>query len=67
MTSNVVKIVNDDVGVDEALDDVKALGLTEVFIVGTNSTGDIMTRSSRMDRKTALWLLEVAKTWVIGD
>ena len=65
--SNVVKIVNDDVGVDEALDDVKALGLTEVFIVGTSSTGGIMTRSSRMDRKTALWLLEVAKTWVIGD
>ena len=65
--SNIVKMFNDAPSVDEALDDAKRLGLTEVLIVGTNSIGNVVTRSSRMDRKSALWLLEVAKVWVIGD
>ena len=40
--------------------------LTEVLIVGYDSDGDLVVRSSRMNRQDALWLTEMLKQHVLG-
>ena len=43
---------------DQALDSAKNLNQTDVIIIGYDEDGDFFVRSSRMDRKDALWLTE---------
>ena len=40
--------------------------LKEVIIVGYDSDGDLIVRSSRMNRQDALWLTEMLKQHVLG-
>ena len=42
--------------------------LQDVLIVGYDGEGELIVRSSRMDRKDALWLAELLRNWAIsGD
>lgn len=50
---------------DQALDSAKSLNLVDVMIIGYDTDGDFVLRSSRMDRKDALWLSELAKMWAM--
>lgn len=54
---------------EQALDSAKAVGYTEVLVVGYDDEGALVFRSSRMDRKDALWLAERMKAWALdgGD
>jgi hypothetical protein len=53
----------------QALDSAKQLAenenLQDVLIIGYNGEGKLAIRSSKMDRKSALWLLETAKGHVL--
>ena len=40
--------------------------LTEVVIVGYDKDGDLLVRSSRMNREVALWLAEMLRRHVLG-
>lgn len=40
--------------------------LKEVLIVGYDSDGDLVVRSSRMNRQDALWLAEMLKHHILG-
>lgn len=40
--------------------------LTEVVIVGYDKDGDLLVRSSRMNREGALWLAEMLRQHVLG-
>lgn len=40
--------------------------LEDVLIVGYNTEGDLVIRSSKMDRKTALFLLKKAEQWTLN-
>jgi len=55
--------------VGQALDSASAMreSLTEVLIVGFDTDGDLYVRSSRMDRKDALWLSELLRQYATGD
>ena len=39
--------------------------LQDVLIVGYDGTGELVVRSSRMDRKDALWLAEMLRDWAL--
>lgn len=39
--------------------------LQDVLIVGYDGNGELLVRSSRMDRKDALWLSELLRNWAI--
>ena len=39
--------------------------LTDVLCVGYDRDGDLIIRSSRMDRKDALWMAEQLKMWAL--
>lgn len=52
---------------EQALDSAKQLAPTDVLVIGYDADGDLLIRSSRMDRKDALWLLKVAERHVFGD
>ena len=39
--------------------------LTDVICIGYDSDEDLIVRSSRMDRKDALWLAEQLKMWAL--
>ena len=39
--------------------------LQDVLIVGYDGEGHLMVRSSRMDRKDALWLAEMLRDWAL--
>ena len=39
--------------------------LQDVLIVGYDGTGELVVRSSRMDRKDALWLSEMLRDWAL--
>lgn len=41
-------------------------GLEDVLIVGYDTEGDLVIRSSKMDRKTALFLLKKAEQWTLN-
>lgn len=51
--------------VDQALESAKQLGMTDVLILGYDSGGELCVRSSKMERKDALWLLEEAKLYAM--
>lgn len=40
--------------------------LQDVLIIGYDADGDLVIRSSRMDRKDALWMVEKARDWVLS-
>ena len=40
--------------------------LQDVLIVGYDGNGELIVRSSRMDRKDALWLAELLRNWAIN-
>jgi len=48
---------------EQAIESAKSLNLVDVMIIGYDQEGDFVLRSSRMDRKDALWLAELAKKW----
>lgn len=39
--------------------------LQDVMIVGYDGNGEMLVRSSRMDRKDALWLAEMLRAWAL--
>ena len=41
--------------------------LKDVLVVGYDGDGDLIVRSSRMDRKDALWLSEQLRRYAMGD
>ena len=49
-----------------AMDFVDNDNLQDVLIVGYDGEGELMIRSSRMDRKDALWLAELLRNWAIN-
>ena len=49
-----------------ALDLANANMLSDVLALAIDTDGDLVVRSSRMDRKTALWLVELARQYVLG-
>lgn len=55
--------------VEQAIDSTKqtAPELSDVLIVGYYEGGGLFVRSSRMDRKDALWLAECLKRHAMGD
>lgn len=61
--------VSDTMTPELAIESAKAVGYTEVLIVGYDADGALVFRSSRMSRKDALWLCEKMKAWALdgGD
>jgi len=53
--------------VEQALASVVGEALTDVLVVGYDEDGDLYVRSSRMDRKDALWMAEMLKRWALGE
>lgn len=55
--------------VGQALDSANGMRelLTDVLIVGYDTGGALYVRSSRMDRKDALWLAEQLKKYALGE
>lgn len=51
--------------VDQALDSARQCGLGDVLIVGATEDGHLITRSSRMTRAEALWLIEQARRFTL--
>lgn len=49
-----------------AMDFVDNDNLQDVLIVGYDGEGELIVRSSRMDRKDALWLAELLRNWAIN-
>lgn len=41
--------------------------LQDVLVVGYDGDGDLLVRSSRMDRKDALWLSEQLRRYALGE
>lgn len=41
--------------------------LQDVLVVGYDGDGELLIRSSRMDRKDALWLSEQLRQYALGD
>lgn len=41
--------------------------LQDVLVVGYDGDGELLVRSSRMDRKDALWLSEQLRRYALGD
>jgi len=41
--------------------------MTDVLIIGYDEDGLLKIRSSKMDRKNALWLIESAKRDILSD
>lgn len=52
--------------VDQALDDVKQMQLTDVLILGYDEDDALIVRSSRMTRAEALFLIELGKMHTMG-
>lgn len=41
--------------------------MADVLVIGYDRDGDLVIRSSRMDRKDALWLCEMARAWALNE
>lgn len=50
-----------------ALDFAKNDNMQDVLVVGYDGDGALIVRSSRMDRKDALWLSEQLRKYALGD
>jgi hypothetical protein len=66
---NVVNLFEPDVSVGEVLTAVAGKGLESVLVLGEMADGNMYVASSGgVSRKDALWLIEMAKVFVIlGD
>lgn len=51
--------------VDTALEAAQQADLIECLIIGTDSNGDFVFRSSGMGGRDGLWLIEKAREWVM--
>ena len=52
---------------ESTLETTKDLGMTEILILGYNKDGDFVLKTSSMQRKDTLWLLQVAIQNIIID
>lgn len=52
--------------VAQALDSAKQADLSDVLICGYDNQGCLFVRSSRMDRKDALWIAEQLKIYAMN-
>lgn len=52
---------------EQAIASAASLSMTEVLVIGYDEEERLVVRSSRMDRASALWLVEQARRWVLGD
>lgn len=50
-----------------ALEFAKNDNMQDVLVVGYDGDGELIVRSSRMDRKDALWLSEHLRKYALGD
>lgn len=50
---------------EQALNSALSLDMQDVLIIGYDQDGELVIRSSRMNRMDALWLLEKAKSWAL--
>ena len=50
-----------------ALDFANNDNLQDVLVVGYDGDGELIVRSSRMDRKDALWLSEQLRLYALGN
>lgn len=68
MTDKIINFpVSTNLSVDQALANAAQLNMTDVLIIGYGEDGLLKIRSSKMDRKNALWLIESAKREVLSD
>lgn len=51
--------------VEQALASAMQMNLTDCVIIGYDPDGDLVVRSSRMNRAEALWLIEATRQHVI--
>jgi hypothetical protein len=51
--------------VDSTLAGAQEDDLVECLVIGTNSAGDFVFRSSGMGNRDGLWLIEKARDWVM--
>lgn len=51
--------------VEQALDNSKTKDLKEVVVLGIDQNGDLFMNTSRMSRKDALWIMEIARLWTL--
>ena len=49
-----------------AMEFVENDNLQDVLIIGYDGDGELIIRSSRMDRKDALWLSELLRNWALN-
>lgn len=52
--------------VEQALHSALQLNMKDVLIIGYDQNNELVIRSSRIDRKTALWLVRDAEDYVRG-
>jgi len=50
---------------EQALDSARQLEPKDLIVIGYDSDDEFFVRSSRMDRKTALWLCELLKNYTM--
>lgn len=68
MTDKIINFpASTNLNVDQALASALQLNMTDVLIIGYGDDGLLKIRSSKMDRKNALWLIESAKREVFSD
>jgi L-ascorbate metabolism protein UlaG (beta-lactamase superfamily) len=52
---------------EQALDSMKHLEPKDVVVIAYDEDGDLLIRSSRLVRRDALWMLEVAKIHIMKE
>lgn len=52
---------------DQALESARQLSLESVLILGYDEDGELVIRSSKLERKDALWIIESAKPHIMGE
>ena len=68
MTANVFSLpATTTFTVEQALESARSLDMADVLVIGYDRDGDLVIRSSRMDRKDALWLCEMARAWALNE
>ena len=50
---------------EQALESAKSIDMKECLIVGYDTDGDLVVRSSRMDRKDAMWLCVMLHKYIL--
>lgn len=52
--------------VEQALESAKDAGICSVLVIGESEEGTLITRSSKLTRAEALWLVELARDNILG-